>query len=71
MQTSNFLMPGRFSHMPAKQAAQQADITPRRIRVLAAQGRIPGAFRHPVNGWQIPHGWRVTKGKRGPAHRFS
>jgi len=50
----------------AKQAAELIGITPRRIRQLAAQGRIMGAFLHERDGWQIPCIVNVKPGKRGP-----
>lgn len=42
------------------QAAARHDVTPRRIQMLAQQGRIPGAKRH-GNTWLIPDNFRVTQ----------
>ncbi len=37
----------------AKEAAEKWGITPRRVQVLCAEGRIPGAWRL-GNAWAIP-----------------
>ena len=39
--------------MTAKEAAKKWEITPRRVQVLCAQGKIPGAVRFGVS-WAIP-----------------
>ncbi len=39
--------------MTAKEAAEKWGITPRRVQVLCAEGRIPGAWRL-GNAWAIP-----------------
>ena len=39
--------------MTAKEAAEKWAITPRRVQVLCAQGKIPGAVRFGVT-WAIP-----------------
>lgn len=39
--------------MTAKEAAKKWAITPRRVQVLCAQGKIPGAVRFGVT-WAIP-----------------
>ncbi len=41
--------------MTAKEAAEKWAITPRRVQVLCAQGKIPGAVRFGVT-WAIPKG---------------
>lgn len=42
-----------MDYMTAKEAAEKWEITPRRVQVLCAQGKIPGAFRFGVT-WAIP-----------------
>ena len=39
--------------MTAKEAAEKWAITPRRVQVLCAQGKIPGVVRFGVT-WAIP-----------------
>ena len=39
--------------MTAKEAAEKWAITPRRVQVLCAQGKIPGAVRFGAT-WAIP-----------------
>lgn len=50
----------------AKEYAENHNITSRRIRVLASQGRILGAVHHPKAGWRIPRLAQVSSGARGP-----
>lgn len=54
------------SYLNAKQAAEAIGISSRRIRQLASQGRIVGAFLHIHDGWLIPAIINVRAGKRGP-----
>ncbi len=42
-----------MDYMTAKEAAKKWEITPRRVQVLCAQGKIPGAVRFGV-AWAIP-----------------
>lgn len=42
-----------MEYMTAKEAAKKWAITPRRVQVLCAQGKIPGAVRFGVT-WAIP-----------------
>ncbi|HCS75540.1 MAG TPA: DNA-binding protein [Clostridiales bacterium] len=42
-----------MDYMTAKEAAGKWAITPRRVQVLCAQGKIPGAVRFGVT-WAIP-----------------
>ncbi|NLL05740.1 MAG: helix-turn-helix domain-containing protein [Clostridiaceae bacterium] len=42
-----------MDYMTAKEAAEKWAITPRRVQVLCAQGKIPGAVRFGVT-WAIP-----------------
>ncbi|WP_324824804.1 helix-turn-helix domain-containing protein [Sinanaerobacter sp. ZZT-01] len=42
-----------MDYMTAKEAAEKWAITPRRVQVLCAQGKIPGAIRFGVT-WAIP-----------------
>ena len=42
-----------MDYMTAKEAAEKLAITPRRVQVLCAQGKIPGAVRFGVT-WAIP-----------------
>lgn len=42
-----------MDYMTAKEAAKKWEITPRRVQVLCAQGKIPGAVRFGVT-WAIP-----------------
>ncbi len=42
-----------MNYMTAKEAAEKWAITPRRVQVLCAQGKIPGAVRFGVT-WAIP-----------------
>lgn len=42
-----------MEYMSAKEAAGKWGITPRRVQVLCAEGRIPGAWRL-GNAWAIP-----------------
>lgn len=42
-----------MDYMTAKEAAEKWSITPRRVQVLCAQGKIPGAIRFGVT-WAIP-----------------
>ena len=39
--------------MTAKQAAEKWGLSDRRVRILCAEGKIPGAFRE-WRGWKIP-----------------
>lgn len=39
--------------MTAKEAAKKWEVTPRRVQVLCAQGKVPGAVRFGVT-WAIP-----------------
>ena len=39
--------------MTAKEAAEKWEITPRRVQVLCAQDKIPGAVRFGIT-WAIP-----------------
>ena len=56
--------------LSAREFSQEFGITSRRIRVLAAQGRIPGAFQHATRGWLIPRDFKLERGKRGPKVTF-
>ncbi|MBA4057706.1 MAG: DNA-binding protein [Marivirga sp.] len=60
----------KFSDDPkfinTKQAAESIGISSRRIRQLAMEGRLVGAFLHEREGWQIPSIVNVKQGKRGP-----
>ncbi|MDD3393397.1 MAG: helix-turn-helix domain-containing protein [Anaerotignum sp.] len=42
-----------MDYMTAKEAAEKWEITPRRVQVLCAQDKIPGAVRFGVT-WAIP-----------------
>ncbi|MGC4018872.1 MAG: helix-turn-helix domain-containing protein [Muricomes sp.] len=42
-----------MNYMTAKEAAEKWAITQRRVQVLCAQGKIPGAIRFGVT-WAIP-----------------
>jgi hypothetical protein len=42
-----------MDYMTAKEAAKKWEITPRRVQVLCAQGKIPDAVRFGVT-WAIP-----------------
>lgn len=42
-----------MDYMTAKEAAEKWAITPRRVQVLCAQAKIPGAVRFGVT-WAIP-----------------
>ena len=42
-----------MDYMTVKEAAEKWAITPRRVQVLCAQGKIPGAIRFGVT-WAIP-----------------
>lgn len=42
-----------MDYMTAKEAAEKWAITPRRVQVLCAQGKIPGAVRFGAT-WAIP-----------------
>jgi hypothetical protein len=44
-----------MEYMTAKEAAEKWEITPRRVQVLCAQGKIPGVIRFGVT-WAIPKG---------------
>ena len=39
--------------MSVKQAAEKWELSDRRVRILCAEGKIPGAFRE-GRGWKIP-----------------
>ena len=52
----------------ANELAQELGITSRRLRQLAAQGRVVGAFKHDLKGWLFPKWFHTVRpGKRGPA----
>ena len=51
-----------MDYMTTKEAAEKWAITPRRVQVLCAQGKIPGAVRFGVT-WAIPKD--ATKPKDG------
>lgn len=56
----------------AAKAAKKLGITSRRLRVLAAQGRVKHATYTPEKGWQFPSSdIEIKAGKRGPALSFS
>ena len=40
-------------YMTAKQAAEKWGLSDRRVRILCAEGKIPGAFQE-GRGWKIP-----------------
>jgi hypothetical protein len=62
----------RTDYISAKTAAKRLGITSRRLRLLAAEGRVVGAHFHEQLGWQFPKsGITVKPGKRGPAPSFS
>ena len=42
-----------MDYMTAKEAAEKWAITPRRVQVLCAQGKVPGAVRFGIT-WAIP-----------------
>lgn len=42
-----------MDYMTAKEAAKKWEVTPRRVQVLCAQGKVPGAVRFGVT-WAIP-----------------
>lgn len=49
-----------------KEAAEQWEISSRRVQVLCSEGRVKGAFKH-GNAWFIPKGARKPQPlKRGP-----
>lgn len=48
-----------MDYMTAKEAAEKWAITPRRVQVLCAQGKISGAFRFGVT-------WAILKGAVKP-----
>lgn len=52
--------------MTIKEAANQWEISPRRVQVLCSEGRIKGAFKH-GNAWFIPkNATKPEQKKRGP-----
>lgn len=52
--------------MTIKEAAKLWNITPRRVQVLCAEGRIEGAFKH-GSIWFIPNtAHKPVEMKRGP-----
>jgi hypothetical protein len=52
----------------AKRAAKLVGISSSRIRLLASQGRVEGAFFDEKKGWRFPKsGIFVSPGTRGPA----
>lgn len=55
-----------MDYMTAKEAAEKWAITPRRVQVLCAQGKIPGAVRFGVT-WAIPKDAVKTKDGRRKA----
>jgi hypothetical protein len=61
--TNNLNMPVKL--ISAGEAAIKLKVSPRRVQILCAQGRIRGA--QIVGGsWILPTGFRVTPGARGP-----
>lgn len=42
-----------MDYMTVKQVAKKWEVTPRRVQVLCAQGKVPGAVQFGV-GWAIP-----------------
>lgn len=59
-------------YFSAKKAAKLLGVTSRRLRLLASQGRVAGAFKHEQKGWLFPKsGISLAPGKRGPAASFS
>ena len=55
-----------MDYMTAKEAAEKWGITPRRVQVLCAQDKIPGAVRFGIT-WAIPKD--AVKPKDGRAKR--
>jgi hypothetical protein len=48
------------------EAAEICGVTPRRLRALAAEGRIAGAERR-AGTWFLPRDFRISSADRGPA----
>lgn len=58
-----------MNFMTIKEAANQWEISPRRVQVLCSEGRIKGAFKH-GNAWFIPRNTsKPEQMKRGPKPR--
>lgn len=57
-----------ITFVSAAKAAKKLGITSRRLRVLAAQGRVKHAIFSKEKGWQFPKSdIEVSPGARGPA----
>lgn len=56
------------SFVPVSLVAKDWKITPRRVRVLLAAGRLAG--RQLENGyWEVAYPYTMTEGRRGPCLR--
>ena len=56
------------SFVPVSLVAKDWHVTPRRVRVLLAAGRLTG--RQLDNGyWEVAYPYTMTEGRRGPALR--
>jgi len=53
-------------NLTARSAALELEVSERRVRQLAREGRLRGAVKH-GNEWLIPTPISLTPGKRGPA----
>lgn len=56
------------SFVPVSLVAKDWNVTPRRVRVLLAAGRLAG--RRLENGyWEVAYPYTMTEGRRGPSLR--